>query len=253
MSDTPEQFPNLRQSQTAAILIIGNEILSGKVADQNAAYLCRELRALGVNVQRVVVVPDAPEVIAGEVRFCRKFDLVFTTGGVGPTHDDVTMEGVAKGLERKLVHHPALEKLLARIYPSHLSRVHLKLAEVPDGTELIHAEGLWLPVIRVENIYIFPGVPDLLQNKFDAIKERFKESPFFLKKIFIKGHEEEIASHLNSTLVAFPHLLLGSYPEWGNPDHDVYLTLESKDPCYLDRAMQFLLGLLPNVSIVKTE
>jgi FAD synthetase len=253
MSDTPEQFPDLRQSRTVAILIVGNEILSGKVADRNAAYLCRELRALGVSVQRVVMVPDSAEVIAEEVRYCRKFDLVFTSGGVGPTHDDVTMEGVAKGLGRELVHHPALEKLLTRFYRSQLSRVHVKLAEVPEGTELIHAEGLRLPVNRVENIYIFPGVPELLQKKFDAVKERFKESPFFLKKIFIKGHEEAIASHLNGTLAAFPHILLGSYPEWGNPDYDVLLTLESKDPYYLDQAVGYLLELLPFESIVKTE
>jgi molybdopterin-biosynthesis enzyme MoeA-like protein len=105
----------------------------------------------------------------------------------------------------------------------------------------------------VENIHVFPGVPELLRKKFEAIKERFKESPFFLKKIFIKGHEEEIACHLNSTLRVFPQLLLGSYPEWGNPDHDVFLTLESKDPYYLDQALQHLLGLLPTESIVKTE
>src|SRR5581483_11395428 len=107
--------------KTAAIIIIGNEILSGKVADRNSAYLSRELRNLGVDLRRIVVVPD-------EIASCRKrFDLIFTSGGVGPTHDDVTMEGVAAGVERPLIHHDILDQLLRKVYSGELNAAHMKL------------------------------------------------------------------------------------------------------------------------------
>ena len=101
--------------KTAGIILIGNEILSGKIQDANAAYLCRELRGLGVDVRRITVIPDEVALIADEVAaFSREFDVVFTSGGVGPTHDDVTMEGVARAMGVSVVRHPALASLLER-------------------------------------------------------------------------------------------------------------------------------------------
>ena len=99
--------------KTAGIILIGNEILSGKIQDANAAYLCRELRALGVDVRRISVIPDEVQLIAEEVAsFSRDFDVVFTSGGVGPTHDDVTIEGVARAMTVAVVRHPLLIELL---------------------------------------------------------------------------------------------------------------------------------------------
>lgn len=253
MSEKLSHSSHPSYTKTAAVFIIGNEILSGKVVDQNSPYLCKELRGLGVNVQRVVVIPDTPQVIGEEIRANRVFDLVFTTGGVGPTHDDVTMEGIALGVGRRTVQHPILEELLKKVYGSPLNDAQRKLAEVPEGTELINTEGLRLPVLRYENIYIFPGIPELLQKKFSAIKERFKQPPFFLKKIFLKGREEQIATHLNDTLRCFPELLLGSYPRWSQQEYDIYLTLESKDLSYLDKAHRYLLDLLPKEVIIEME
>src|ERR1700675_3293703 len=101
--------------KTAGIILVGNEILSGKIVDANAAYLCRELRELGVDVRRITVIADEIAVIAEEVRvFSRAFDFVFTSGGVGPTHDDVTIEGVARAMDVPVVRHPALVALLER-------------------------------------------------------------------------------------------------------------------------------------------
>lgn len=243
-----------KSGKRAAIVIIGNEILSGKVVDQNSRYLSTELRTLGVDVQRIVVIPDAVETIGEEIAFCRKrFDLIFTTGGVGPTHDDVTMEGIAKGLGRPTVRHPILDQILRKIYPDPLNPAQLRLADVPEGTELLYSERLRVPVLHFENIYIFPGIPELLVKKFDAIKERFRESPFYLKRIFLIREEEVIAEHLNRTLEKFPHLLLGSYPIINHPGYKVILTLESKAPSYLEEALRFLLSLLPKESVVKIE
>jgi molybdenum cofactor synthesis domain-containing protein len=240
--------------KNAAIVIIGNEILSGKVADKNSAYLSGELRNLGVSVQRIVVVPDDISAIAEEIASCRKrFDLIFTSGGVGPTHDDVTMEGIAAGVERPLIHHVTLDQLLKKVYSGELNAAQMKLADVPDGLELLYAENLRIPVLHFGNIYIFPGIPELLVRKFEAIKERFRESPFHLKKIFVTREEEAIADHLNAALRRFPRLLLGSYPIMNHPDYKVVLTLESKDFSYLENATKLLLSLLPEESVLKIE
>lgn len=246
----PPQRPS---TPTAAILIIGNEILSGKTPDANTPFLCRELWQLGVDVQRIVVVPDSSRSIADEIRGCLRYDLIFTTGGIGPTHDDVTLEGIAQGLGRRMIRHPDLESQLRRIYADTFEEAHLKLAEIPEGTDLIRASGLRVPVLRVEKVYIFPGVPELLRRKFNAIKERFKQSPFYLKKIFLHAREDTIARHLNRTVRIFPHLSLGSYPVWANPDFDLLLTLESKDRDYLETAFGELMSLLPKEAIVRLE
>jgi len=239
---------------TAGILIIGNEILSGKVQDANSPYLCRELRALGVEVRRISVIPDDVNTIAEESStFSGAYDIIFTTGGVGPTHDDVTVEGIAKGLGRRVVIHPDLERVVKELYPGKVNSARLRLAQVPEGAELLGQPDLVFPVVRIKNIYIFPGVPEILTQKFNGIKERFRDAPFFLKTVFVTDGEGAIAEHLNTVIREFPALLLGSYPALNNPEYRVRLTLESKDPAYLDKAFRRLLSLLPASSIAKVE
>ncbi len=239
---------------TAGILIIGNEILSGKVQDANSPYLCRELRALGVEVKRISVIPDDVEVIAAEAAaFSTAYDIVITSGGVGPTHDDVTIEGIAKGLGQRVISHPDLEQVLKKLYGGKVNSAHLRMAQVPEGAELFGQPDLAFPVVILKNIYIFPGIPDILRQKFNGIKERFRDTPFFLKKVFVTTGESSIAEHLNIVMREFPALLLGSYPELNNPEYRVKLTLESKDPAYLDRALSRLMTLLPASSVAKVE
>src|SRR2546421_7816342 len=138
--------------KTAGIILVGNEILSGKVEDANAVYLCRELRALGVDVRRITVIPDEVQLIADEVAtFSRDYDVVFTSGGVGPTHDDVTIEGVARGLGRKVIRHPAIEQRLRDFYKEKANEARLRMADVPDGTELIVDGRLGFPTLKCEN------------------------------------------------------------------------------------------------------
>ncbi|MBI4380742.1 MAG: competence/damage-inducible protein A [candidate division NC10 bacterium] len=239
---------------TAGILIIGNEILSGKVQDANSPYLCRELRALGVEVRRVSAIPDEVDTIAEESStFSEAYDIVFTTGGVGPTHDDVTVEGIAKGLGRRVVIHPDLERVVKELYPGNVNSARLRLAQVPEGAELLGQPDLVFPVVLVKNIYIFPGVPEILIQKFNGIKERFRDAPFFLKTVFVTDGEGAIAEHLNAVMREYPALLLGSYPALNNPEYRVRLTLESKDPAYLDNALKLLVSLLSASSIAKVE
>jgi molybdenum cofactor synthesis domain-containing protein len=233
-------------AKTAGIIVIGNEILSGKIVDTNSPYLCQELRTLGVDVRRIVVVPDDIEVIAEDVAtFARTFDYVFTTGGVGPTHDDVTIAAVAHGLQRRVVLHPDLDALLQRHWADRSAAARAKMASVPEGAQLLREPSLPIPVLLVENVYIFPGIPQLFRHKFDSIKERFRELPYHVRQIFVTVSESSFAHLLDTLLGEFPELMLGSYPEVKNPTYRVKLTLESKDPTYLSQAYERLLALLP--------
>jgi molybdenum cofactor synthesis domain-containing protein len=241
-------------SKTAGIIIIGNEVLSGKTRDTNSHFLCQELRALGVEVRRVSVIPDEIELIGREAAsFSRHFDFVFTTGGVGPTHDDVTMAGIAHGFGLKVVRHPDLERRLRERHGVNLNEARLRMAEVPEGAELVGEGPLYAPAVKLKNIYIFPGIPKVLEDRFHAIKERFRESPFFLKMVYVKEGEGIIASILNDLLSNFPQLLVGSYPVLDNPEYRVKVTLESKDPSYLNDAFQALLRTLPQGAIHRIE
>jgi molybdenum cofactor synthesis domain-containing protein len=200
-------------SKTAGIVIIGNEVLSGKTQDTNSHFLCRALRALGVDVRRISVIPDEVALIGPEVAaFARDFDLVFTTGGVGPTHDDVTIAGIAHGFAVNVVRHPDLERRLRARHGANLNAARLRMAEIPDGAELVGEGSLYAPVVKFRNVYIFPGIPKILQEHFRAVSERFRDAPFYLKAVYVKEGEGIIASILNDLLATFPQLLLGSYP-----------------------------------------
>jgi molybdenum cofactor synthesis domain-containing protein len=243
-----------RMGKTAGIVLIGNELLSGKVTDTNASYLCRELRALGVAVRKISVVPDEVDLIAAEVsEFSRAHDVVFTSGGVGPTHDDVTMEGVARAMGVPVVRDPRLVALIARHAKGPLNEARLKMAEVPEGAELVAGEQLMFPAVLARNVYILPGVPEIFRQKFEALKERFRDTPYFLASIFVGIGEGTLADYLNDLLRKHPELLLGSYPEFSNPEYKVKVTLESKDRALMEQAVAELLGRLPADAVIRVE
>jgi FAD synthetase len=240
--------------KTAGIILIGNEILSGKIKDENAAYLCRELRGLGVDVRRIAVIPDEVGLIAEEVAaFTKSFDLVFTSGGVGPTHDDVTIEGVARAMAVSVVRHPELVALLERYYRGTVTEAALRMAEIPEGAELVTGGSLRFPTILMRNVYVLPGVPEIFRQKFDALRERFRDQPIHLKNVFVRIGEGTLAEYLNRLLESFPLLQLGSYPEFSNPEYQVKVTLESRDRGYLEQALGDFLARLPVDAVVKVS
>ncbi len=242
------------QEKTAAIIVIGNEILSGKVVDTNAAFLCQELRGIGVALRRILVIPDELEAIAEAARaYQSAFDVVFTSGGVGPTHDDITMAGIALAFQRRVIRHPVLEQKIRELSGDRINEARLKLAEVPEGAELIFAGDLNFPTICLDNIYILPGIPEIFREKFLAVKARFAVDPYFLRVIYLRATESSIAQYLNRTLEAFPELQLGSYPKLSDPDYRVRVTLESKNHAYVDRAFDHLMKQLSADIVVRTE
>jgi len=251
----PASVASVPEVPTAGILIIGNEILTAKVQDENTPYLLKGLRARGIDVPRVHVIPDVVEEIADEVRtFSERFDFVLTAGGVGPTHDDVTMEGVARAFGEKLSCHSQMEGLLrGAIKGAEPNQSQLKMCQLPESAELIETPDLWFPLVQVHNVYVFPGIPRLLQLKFDAVADRFVGAPVFLRRVYVSLMETDLAHWLNELLEEFPALGLGSYPQSTPEGYRTLLTLESRDTNYVERALQVLVARIPPAALTRVE
>lgn len=240
--------------KTAGIIIIGNEILSGKVRDENSHFLSGELRTLGIDVKRITVVPDEVETIGREaVQFSKNYDYVFTSGGVGPTHDDVTVAAIANGFNVPLIRNKEIRDVLLARCGGKPNAAVLKMTEIPEGARVVFREQMRFPVISFKNIFIFPGIPEYFQNKFSAIKEQFRSQAFHLKRIFLNSHETEIAEILNSVVAAHERVAFGSYPILGQQDYRIIVTAESKFEESLNEAVDELLQLLPSKAIKRVE
>jgi molybdopterin-biosynthesis enzyme MoeA-like protein len=207
-----------------------------------------------VDVRKISVIPDELNLISNEVReFSSAYNYVFTTGGVGPTHDDLTMDGIAAAFGRRILRNADLEASLRHFYSENLIDGNLRMADVPEGARLVGGKGMWFPVVAVENVYIFPGVPEILQRKFERIKESFREAPFHLREVFLQADEGQIAAVLHQLLADFPDLLLGSYPYLDNPGYSIKLTLESKDAAYVEGANERLIAALAEIHLVPVK
>lgn len=239
-------------SASAGIVVIGDEILSGKFADENALFLIGELRSLGVELRRISVIPDDLDDIADTVtRFARRFTHVFTSGGVGPTHDDLTMEGIARGFGTRVVKAPELEAKVRAYWGEKLAPANLRLAQVPEGAELVYGDAVW-PVVAYQNVYILPGVPALFRRKFLEIRERFRATPVAVARVYASAEEGELAPHLDAVVAAHPAVKIGSYPRFEEKDFRVLLTLESADPLMVIAAVDDLSGRLGPL-VVRTQ
>lgn len=239
---------------TAAVVIIGDEILSGKFADENAPFLIAELRELGVALRRIATIPDSLDEIAATVRECAaRFDHVFTSGGVGPTHDDMTMEGVARAFGVRVVRNAELERLLRAFYGPSLEERNLRMADVPEGAELIMADHPSWPVTAVRNVYILPGIPVIFRRKFTSIRERFRARPFHTRRVYCMAEEGALAAHLDAVVSAFPEVQVGSYPRIEAQEYRVIVTLECKDAARAEGARDALVRRLPDGVVVRFE
>src|SRR5262245_27360640 len=241
---------------TAGILIIGNEILTGKIQDENTPYLLRELRRQGVDVPRVHVIADVVSEIARDVReFSERFDYVLTSGGVGPTHDDVTMEGVAAAFDLPLVAHEEMVAMRrGALRGKEPNASHMKMCMLPKGANLIATKDLWFPLVTVRNVFVFPGIPRLLQAKFEASRETFKGSPVYLHRVYLNLIESDIAEQLNGVVAEFASVSFGSYPRTSQEvDYMTMLTLECRDSDSAERAAEALVKAMPSGSVVRVE
>jgi molybdopterin-biosynthesis enzyme MoeA-like protein len=151
----------------------------------------------------------------------------------------------------ELEEHPHIIALLNEYYQGHINEASRRMAMLPAGAELIFEEDVRFPLTTMRNVYIFPGVPELLRAKFDAIKERFRDSPYHLVQIFTHEGESVLAEHLEATLEHFPGIEIGSYPRYDTGEYKVMLTLESKDPALLGRARDHLLTCMAADQLVR--
>ena len=207
----PEGSLPAPRRKTAAFLVIGNEILSGKVTDTNTRLLACLLRKKGVALRRVLTIPDEPEVIAAETAaLAEAHDLVFTSGGVGATHDDVTMEGVARAFGTGVIHHP---RFLDWLRQRGLETTHRDLARVPEGCEFREGQsGAW-PVVVMHNVWILPGLPPVFEKKLGILAECLPEGPrYFADEELVPRPEEELIPLLDRLVAAYPTVEIGSYP-----------------------------------------
>lgn len=198
----------------AAVLLVGNELLSGRVRDENLPFLASELWSLGMRVIRAERCRDDVDAIAEAVgRLAAAHTVVFTTGGIGPTHDDVTIRGVARAFGREVVTDPVLERLIRDHLGDKLEPAHLRMAEVPSGATLEGAEtGRW-PTVHVENVFVLPGVPWILRVKFERLRHLFRREALHRRSLVFTVDEARIAEVLRRAAGAFPGVDVGSYPE----------------------------------------
>jgi molybdenum cofactor synthesis domain-containing protein len=234
--------------QTAAALIVGNELLSGKVQEENLVVLAKTLSQLGIRLQRVVMVPDHADLIAAEVRqLAREHTVVFTSGGVGPTHDDVTIEGVARAFGVRVVSSPLMESMLRAHYRERCTEGHLRMALIPEGADLASNAQVTWPTVVMNNVWVLPGIPEVFKMKLAVVRERLAGgAPFVSRAVYTKMDEGELKPLLDRVVAAFPEVEVGSYPKWAEPTYRTKLTFDGSDSGSVARAMKAFLELLPS-------
>lgn len=211
-------------SPTAAVLIIGNEILSGRTADANLNYIAQKLNEIGIRLVEARVIPDIEDRIVEAVNSLRtEVDYLLTTGGIGPTHDDITADSLGKAFGVPVVVHEEGRRRLAAYYtkPGELTEARLRMARVPEGAELIDNPVSIAPGFRIGNVYVMAGVPNIMRGMMDGIAANLRHGPQ-IHAITITGYvaESTIAEPLGVIAARYPQLDIGSYPwvrntRWG--------------------------------------
>ena len=233
-------------AQQAAIVTIGNEILSGDVEDFKGLWLARELYSLGVDVGIMLSLPDEKRLVAAHLRgLARRYHPVIVTGGIGTTLDDITRQAVALATGRPLEIHEDVVARMEALGGASLSPTQRRLAELPRGCGLIPNRIGRAPGFIVGSIYVFPGVPEMLRDMFPGIAGEFRSTPFKSKTLISSCRESEIAHLLEELDEHFPEVRIGSYPKRDGKAWRVEIVLKSKDPNRLESASAWLGERLP--------
>jgi molybdenum cofactor synthesis domain-containing protein len=236
-----------RPVETAAALLIGSELLNGKVHEANLVELARTLRGNGVLLRKVVMVPDELDTIATELAaLSRDHDVVFTSGGVGPTHDDITMEAVARAFGVEAIFHPDLVALLDAFYGAKMTDGHRRMALAPEGAALVTHEEVRWPTVRMQNVWVLPGVPEAFRMKLALVRAHVKSSRrFFGREVFTRMDEPDLKPLLDRVVGAHPDVEVGSYPKWFEPSYKTKITFDATDEAKLEAAVEAFLASLP--------
>lgn len=203
------------ETPTASIVVIGNEVLSGRTQDANINYIAKKLTSIGIKLSEVRIVPDLESEIIDAVNTLRsRYSYVFTTGGIGPTHDDITADSIAKAFNVDILEHPeAKSRLMAHYTKDQLTATRLRMARIPLTATLIDNPISTAPGFQIDNVFVMAGVPNIMQAMLDSIVARLKHGPT-IYSMSVSGFvpESTIADDLRSVATLYPQLDIGSYP-----------------------------------------
>ncbi len=226
---------------TAAVLLIGNEVLSGRTKDRNLGFIADYLTALGIDLLEARVVADDEAAIIEAVNALRaRHTYVFTTGGIGPTHDDITADCIAAAFGVGISHHPQAVQILEAHFKAigrEPNEARMRMARVPDGATLIHNSVSKAPGFKIANVHVMAGVPKVMQAMMDEIAPTLRRgAPMLSRTLQFLGGEGDIAKPLSDAQAAFPGVVMGSYPFESPTGFNTNLVLRSRDQVLLDQA-----------------
>ncbi len=245
-----------KNNVSAAILIIGNEILSGRTQDTNTSTLATWLNSIGVKVYEVRVIPDEEKVIIETLNLLRKtYSYIFTTGGIGPTHDDITAESVSKAFNLKYEIHKEAFRILESYYkPGEFNEGRQKMVWMPEGAELILNPTSGAPGFSVENVFCLPGVPSILKSMLGGLKNKIVGGePILSHTISLRTVESEIASSLTKVQEKNQDIEIGSYPFFHAGKLGVSIVIRSEDQAKIDRCNSQILEFVNEKKIEVVE
>lgn len=220
-----------KNSFSAGVLIIGNEILSGRTQDLNLAYIGQKLNKSGILVKEASVIPDDIDAIVEAVlKLHKKYDYVFTTGGIGPTHDDVTAIAIAKAFDCELEYNKEAIKILENRYEDRLNEGRKGMARMPKGAKLIPNPVSQVPGFIIENVYVMAGIPEVMKGMLDcAAKDLMQGEPVHSITIRCRLAEGDIAAGLTDIQNKFPDIDIGSYPFFKIGNFGLRIILRTQD------------------------
>jgi molybdenum cofactor synthesis domain-containing protein len=224
-------------SFTAAVLIIGNEILSGRTQDSNLGWIAGRLVERGIRLAEARVIPDIEgEIVAAAQALSARYSYVFTTGGIGPTHDDITAEAIAKAFGKPVIIDPEAASRLERHYgPGNVTPARLRMARVPEGATLIDNPISAAPGFRIGNVFVMAGVPAIMRAMFDGIAPSLSGgSPIQQRAVACRIPESVLAERLGAIQARHPDIDIGSYPWFRQGNAGVSLVARGTDPAALD-------------------
>ncbi len=235
-------------SVTAALLVIGDEILSGRTKDKNIGYIAEYLTGIGIDLREVRVVPDVEEEIVAAVNALRgRYTYLFTTGGIGPTHDDITADAIAKAFGVGIDHDPgAVAMLQERYQPHELNEARLRMARIPDGADLVENPISRAPGFRLGNVFVMAGVPSIMQAMMDNIAPNLETGArMIVETIEAEGLAEGIyADGLGQIASAHEGVSIGSYPSFSTSGFRNQIVVRGKDPAAVVGAVTAVRDLL---------
>ena len=244
---TSDQTATSSAPVTAAILVIGDEILSGRTKDKNIGYIAEYLTNIGIELREVRVVPDVSEEIVAALNALRtRYSYVFTTGGIGPTHDDITADAVAAAFGVTIDHDPRAVAMLAERFPAdQLNEARLRMARIPAGADLIANSVSKAPGFNIGNVYVMAGVPSIMQAMMDELAPTLRTGVKVLSDTVRAGlREGDIGTALAAVAKAHPEVSIGSYPFFSETGPDTNVVVRSRNAEKLAEAMTAVRSML---------